>query len=104
MSSTQDARQAVQPFQWAKHWYPMAFLDDLDPKVPHPVELLSQRLVLWCDGQGQWRCFQDKCPHRLAPLSGTLGITCAQQLMTSHVYWGLKAWKTLKAVSALLGV
>jgi hypothetical protein len=61
---------ATQPFQWAKHWYPVAFVDNLDPKVPHPVQLLNQRLVVWCDAQGEWRCFEDKCPHRLAPLSG----------------------------------
>ena len=66
----QEYPEELQPFNWAKQWYPMAYIQDLDTKVPHPVELLSQRLVLWCDGQGQWRCFQDKCPHRLAPLSG----------------------------------
>ncbi|KAK9908986.1 hypothetical protein WJX75_005595 [Coccomyxa subellipsoidea] len=83
----EDARQAVQPFQWAKHWYPMAFLDNLDPKVPHPVELLSQRLVLWCDGQGQWRCFQDKCPHRLAPLSEGRIEPSDGTLMCSYHGW-----------------
>ena len=59
-------------YDWTGQWYPMAFLSDLDPKVPHPVQLLGQRLVLWRDGAGEWRCFEDKCPHRLAPLSGTL--------------------------------
>ena len=57
-------------YNWARQWYPLAFLADLDPKVPHPVQLLGQRLVLWRDGGGEWRCFEDKCPHRLAPLSG----------------------------------
>eukprot|EP00884_Botryococcus_braunii_P016056 jgi/Botrbrau1/3133/Bobra.0070s0105.1 len=27
------------------------------------------RLVVWKDGAGQWRCFADRCPHRLVPLS-----------------------------------
>ena len=55
---------------WHRQWYPVALLDYLDPKVPHPIQLLGERLVLWRDAQHRWRCFEDKCPHRLAPLSG----------------------------------
>ena len=57
-------------FDWARQWYPVAFVDDLDPTKPHPIELLGKRLVLWRDAQKHWRTFEDKCPHRLAPLSG----------------------------------
>lgn len=57
-------------FDWARQWYALAFVDYLDPKVPHAKELLGVRLVLWKDAEGHWRCFEDKCPHRLAPLSG----------------------------------
>ena len=39
-------------------------------QVPHAKELLGVRLVLWRNAQGAWSCFEDKCPHRLAPLSG----------------------------------
>ncbi len=42
----------------------MAITLDLDPKRPKAVSLLGMDLVLWCDGQGQWQCFEDKCPHR----------------------------------------
>ncbi len=57
-------------FDWAKQWYPVAFVDDLDPLKPHSIELLGKRLVLWRDAEKRWRTFEDKCPHRLAPLSG----------------------------------
>ena len=57
-------------FDWATQWYPVAFVDDLDPTKPHSIELLGKRLVLWRDAEQQWRTFEDKCPHRLAPLSG----------------------------------
>ena len=59
-------------FDWARQWYPVAFVDDLEPTKPHSIELLGKRLVLWRDAEKRWRTFEDKCPHRLAPLSGDL--------------------------------
>ena len=56
-------------FQWTKQWYPVAVVDFLDPSCPHAIQLLGKDLVLWRDGLSQWRCFEDFCPHRLAPLS-----------------------------------
>jgi phenylpropionate dioxygenase-like ring-hydroxylating dioxygenase large terminal subunit len=51
-------------------WYPVYFLDDLDPKVPAKFTLLDQDLVIWWDRtSGQWSAHLDRCPHRLAPLS-----------------------------------
>lgn len=61
-----------EPFLWEKQWYPLAYEGDLDPTRPHPVQLLGKDLVLWRDGEGAWHCFEDLCPHRLAPLSGRL--------------------------------
>ncbi|PZD74138.1 3-ketosteroid-9-alpha-monooxygenase, oxygenase component [Acaryochloris thomasi RCC1774] len=56
-------------FQWTKQWYPLAVTELLDPKKPHAVQLLGKDLVLWRDGDKQWHCFEDACPHRLVPLS-----------------------------------
>mmetsp|Transcript_48018 Transcript_48018/g.121167 ORF Transcript_48018/g.121167 Transcript_48018/m.121167 type:complete len:553 (+) Transcript_48018:475-2133(+) len=56
-------------FVWTKQWWPVAVLEDLDASRPHAVQLMGERLVLWCDGEGKWQCFEDRCPHRLAPLS-----------------------------------
>ena len=28
----------------------------------------GKELVVWRDAEGQWRCFQDKCPHRCTVL------------------------------------
>lgn len=74
-------------YEWAKQWYPLAFVEDLDPKVPHAMELLGQRLVLWRDAQERWRCFQDKCPHRLAPLSEGRIEPSDGTLMCSYHGW-----------------
>ena len=57
------------PFQWTQQWYPVAVADYLDPKSPHAIQLLGKELVIWRDQVGDWHCFEDRCPHRLAPLS-----------------------------------
>lgn len=54
---------------WAKAWYPVAILEDLEPRRPTPVEVLGRKFVVWRDVEGEWRCFEDACAHRLAPLS-----------------------------------
>ena len=55
---------------WRQRWYPVAYLKDLDPRVPSAFTLLEQDLVLWWDAAGgAWRAFADVCPHRLVPLS-----------------------------------
>ena len=59
----------TQTFEWTQQWYPVAVVEFLDPSRPHPIQLLGQHLVIWQDGTGRWRCFNDACPHRLAPLS-----------------------------------
>ncbi len=56
-------------FQWTKQWYPVAVVDFLDPSRPHAMQLLGKDIVLWRDGSSKWCCFEDFCPHRLAPLS-----------------------------------
>ncbi|XP_073143521.1 pheophorbide a oxygenase, chloroplastic [Henckelia pumila] len=57
-------------FSWRDHWYPVSLVEDLDPRYPTPFQLLNRDLVIWFDkSAAQWVAFDDKCPHRLAPLS-----------------------------------
>lgn len=57
-------------FTWRDHWYPVSLIEDLDPLKPTPFQLLGRDLVLWKDrATGEWVALDDKCPHRLAPLS-----------------------------------
>ena len=52
------------------HRYPVAVVEFLDTKKPHPVQLMGKDLVAWLDTTtNQWNVFEDACPHRLAPLS-----------------------------------
>ncbi|PNW70550.1 hypothetical protein CHLRE_17g724600v5 [Chlamydomonas reinhardtii] len=60
---------ASNTFQWHSEWYPVGIIEDLDPRRPHATHLLGIPLALWKDAQGQWRAVEDRCSHRLAPLS-----------------------------------
>ncbi|XP_060169671.1 pheophorbide a oxygenase, chloroplastic [Lycium barbarum] len=69
--NTQDDEQdSSSKFSWRDNWYPVSLIEDLDPSLPTPFQLLNRDLVLWFDkSNSQWVAFDDKCPHRLAPLS-----------------------------------
>lgn len=54
---------------WKKAWYPIAVIQDMDASRPTKLELLGEDLVAWRDGEGTWRVFEDRCPHRSVPLS-----------------------------------
>ncbi|KAH7299823.1 hypothetical protein KP509_24G031300 [Ceratopteris richardii] len=71
VNEIEDAHSQVsgKKFVWKDHWYPVSLIEDLDPSLPTPFQLLGIELVLWCDREGNWKAFSDKCPHRLAPLS-----------------------------------
>ena len=67
--TAQFLKDAESTFQWTKQWYPVAVAAFLDSSRPHAIQLLGKDLVLWQDNSGRWHCFEDFCPHRLAPLS-----------------------------------
>lgn len=57
-------------FNCKEVWYPIFFVEDLAKNKPNSFTLLDQNLVIWWDKKSQnWCVFEDKCPHRLAPLS-----------------------------------
>ncbi|CAN0003370.1 unnamed protein product [Scytosiphon promiscuus] len=56
-------------FNWNKQWYPVLSVTDTDPGRAHAVQVLGKDLVAWRDKEERWTCFDDRCPHRAAPLS-----------------------------------
>lgn len=59
-----------QRFDVKEAWYPVFYVQDLDKTKPAKFTLLNQDIVIWWEAKSQsWRAFEDKCPHRLAPLS-----------------------------------
>lgn len=57
-------------FDWLEVWYPVFYLEDLDKNKPAKFTLLERDLVIWWDRHSNaWQAFDDRCPHRLVPLS-----------------------------------
>ncbi|WP_434683854.1 Rieske 2Fe-2S domain-containing protein [Pseudanabaena minima] len=76
--SETDQRSQVLPaggqdpdrFDWQEVWYPVFYIEDLDKTKPTKFTLLERDLVIWWDRHtNSWKAFDDRCPHRLVPLS-----------------------------------
>jgi hypothetical protein len=61
-------------------------MDVLSKERPNAIELLGKNLVVWYN-EGTWTCFEDLCPHRLAPLSGGLALAAASWPAGMHAMW-----------------
>ncbi|XP_038972136.1 protochlorophyllide-dependent translocon component 52, chloroplastic-like isoform X2 [Phoenix dactylifera] len=65
-----EARTGGEKFNWFAHWYPLAPVCDLDKRAPNAKTVMGLDVVIWWDRhEGRWQVFDDRCPHRLAPLS-----------------------------------
>ncbi|CAN0162824.1 unnamed protein product [Ectocarpus sp. 12 AP-2014] len=67
--SSRESKANEESFNWHKQWYPVLSEKDSDPGKAHAVQLLGKDLVVWRNTEGRWSAFDDRCPHRAAPLS-----------------------------------
>uniref|UniRef100_A0A251SM05 Putative ACD1-like protein n=1 Tax=Helianthus annuus TaxID=4232 RepID=A0A251SM05_HELAN len=57
-------------FDWFSQWYALTPVADLDKRAPRGIKALGLDVVVWWDkNENAWKVFDDRCPHRLAPLS-----------------------------------
>ena len=74
-------------FNWNNQWYPVGVIDQLDKERPHPIIVRGRELVLWFDeSMTEWRVFEDRCPHRAAPLSE------GRVEASGHLFCAYHAW------------
>lgn len=50
-------------------WYVAAWTHELDDGKPHAITILDQRIVMYRGASGKLVALEDRCVHRLAPLS-----------------------------------
>ncbi|KAM0065423.1 putative pheophorbide a oxygenase [Helianthus debilis subsp. tardiflorus] len=69
-TETGNLDQQDENFDWFSHWYALMPVCDLDKRAPYGMKVLGLDVVVWWDMHGNaWKVFDDRCPHRLAPLS-----------------------------------
>ena len=50
-------------------WYVAAWANELKSEKPFAIRILDEPLVIWRNAQGELTALEDRCVHRLAPLS-----------------------------------
>ncbi|KAA8521469.1 hypothetical protein F0562_012142 [Nyssa sinensis] len=61
--------RVVVDYDWTEEWYPLYLTRNIPDDAPLGLTVFDKQLVLYRDGNGDLRCYQDRCPHRLAKLS-----------------------------------
>lgn len=56
-------------YDWTEEWYPLYLTENVPDDAPLGLTVFDKQLVLYRDGKGEFRCYEDRCPHRLAKLS-----------------------------------
>lgn len=60
---------ALELFNWVESWYPILAEEDAPIDEPYPFTLFDSNYVLFRVAPGRWSVLDDRCSHRLAPLS-----------------------------------
>ncbi|XP_031479989.1 protein TIC 55, chloroplastic [Nymphaea colorata] len=66
--TSEGAEERVK-YNWEEEWYPLYLTDQVPDDAPVGLTVFDKQLVLYRDGKGVLRCYEDRCPHRLAKLS-----------------------------------
>ncbi|XP_057799306.1 protein TIC 55, chloroplastic-like [Salvia miltiorrhiza] len=56
-------------YEWSEEWYPLYLTNNVPDDAPLGLTVFDKQVVLFRDGGGEIRCYEDRCPHRLAKLS-----------------------------------
>lgn len=51
-------------YDWTEEWYPLYLTGDVPEDAPLGLKVFDKQLVLYRDGGGALRCYEDRCPHR----------------------------------------
>jgi len=54
-------------YDWTQEWYPLYLTQNVPEDAPLGLRVFDKQLVLFKDGNGQFRCYEDRCPHRSLP-------------------------------------
>jgi phenylpropionate dioxygenase-like ring-hydroxylating dioxygenase large terminal subunit len=64
-----SGRRELVDYDWTEEWYPLYLTQNVPEDAPLGLTVFDKQVVLYIDAAGELRCYQDRCPHRLAKLS-----------------------------------
>lgn len=66
-SSEQERRgeRELAAYDWKAEWYPLYLTKNVPDDAPLGLTVFDKNLVLFKDGNDQFQCYEDRCPHRL---------------------------------------
>ncbi|KAG1326468.1 protein TIC 55, chloroplastic [Cocos nucifera] len=65
----QQEEEAAEEYDWREEWYPLYLAVEVPDDAPLGLTVFHKQVVLYREGGGVLRCYEDRCPHRLAKLS-----------------------------------
>jgi phenylpropionate dioxygenase-like ring-hydroxylating dioxygenase large terminal subunit len=69
LNPEEEKRVEVADYDWTEEWYPLYLTKNVPEDAPLGLTVYDRQIVLYKDGEGTLRCYEDRCPHRLAKLS-----------------------------------
>lgn len=51
-------------YDWTEEWYPLYLTKHVPDDAPLGLTVFDKQVVLFKDGDGVIRCYEDRCPHR----------------------------------------
>lgn len=59
-----EEEEVKEEYDWREEWYPLYLTAEVPEDAPLAHTVFDEKIVLFRDGNGVIRCFQDRCPHR----------------------------------------
>ncbi|PKU87813.1 protein TIC 55, chloroplastic [Dendrobium catenatum] len=65
----EELKEVEEKYDWREEWYPLYLTAEVPEDAPLGLTVFHKQIVLYRDFNGVLRCYEDRCPHRLAKLS-----------------------------------
>lgn len=59
-----ERHEEMVDYDWTEEWYPLYLTRDVPDDAPLGLTVFDRQIVLYKDGEGTLRCYEDRCPHR----------------------------------------
>lgn len=63
-------------YDWTEEWYPLYLTQNIPVDAPLGLTVFDKQVVLYIDGSGELRCYEDRCPHRYNSINFKFNLCC----------------------------